>query len=581
MGLLQQCSYAPVNESAGSVPAGRELLLGGRSRRFANHCCTREQSRRARTPPTPVRPASLQSPCGRRPPSPSPSTPAPPASGPWWSTSGPGGRHRLPGAHPALPPPGWVEHDADEIWRAVARHPGRGGRTTGRRRPGGPVHRDHQPARDRRGLGPVDRWAPAPGARVAGPPDRRAVRRPARPPATCPLVREQTGLVLDPYFSASKMQWLLEEGGVPTGPDLALATVDTWVLWNLTGGVDGGVFATDVTNASRTMLFDIVVRRWSDELCDLFGVPASALAEVRPSCGRFGTVAAAVARRRLAAGRGAGQRHGRRPARRPVRPGLLRPGHDQGHLRHRQLRAHERRRHLPAPGRRPGHHAGLGPGRRRRSRATAAGSLAYAVEGSVFVAGAGVQWLRDGLGIIDRSAELEPLARSVDSSEGGGDWSRPSPDWAARTGTPRPGAPSPGSAGAPAGPTWPGPWSRPWASRCATCSTPWRPPARAARVVRVDGGAAVMGLLLQHLADQARLEVVRPRVGRDHRPRGGHHGRAGRGGLGLARRPGRACGRGGRRSPPRPTRPSPTAAHAAWLRSVDRSRGWASGQDAG
>ena len=114
-------------------------------------------------------------------------------------------------------------------------------------------------------------------------------------------MREQTGLVLDPYFSASKMQWLLEEGGVPAGPGLALATVDSWILWNLTGGTDGGVFATDVTNASRTMLFDIVVRRWSDELCDLFHVPTGALPEVRPSCGRFGRVAAGGPGRRLAA----------------------------------------------------------------------------------------------------------------------------------------------------------------------------------------------------------------------------------------------------------------------------------------
>ena len=70
----------------------------------------------------------------------------------------------------------------------------------------------------------------------------------------------------------------------------AFGTVDSWVLWNLTGGADGGVFATDATNASRTMLFDIVVRRWSAELCDLFGVPESTLPEVRPSCGRLGRV---------------------------------------------------------------------------------------------------------------------------------------------------------------------------------------------------------------------------------------------------------------------------------------------------
>jgi glycerol kinase len=104
-------------------------------------------------------------------------------------------------------------------------------------------------------------------------------------------VRQRTGLVIDPYFSGSKMQWLLEEGGVPAGPGLVMATVDAWILWNLTGGRDGGVLATDVTNASRTMLFDIADLRWSDELCDLFGVPASTLPEVRPSCGRFGKVA--------------------------------------------------------------------------------------------------------------------------------------------------------------------------------------------------------------------------------------------------------------------------------------------------
>ena len=105
-----------------------------------------------------------------------------------------------------------------------------------------------------------------------------------------PLVRRRTGLVLDPYFSATKMHWLLTEGGVPDGPDLALGTVDAWLLWHLTGGTDGGVLATDVTNASRTLLLDITERAWSDELCDLFGVPVGALPEVRPSCGRFGTV---------------------------------------------------------------------------------------------------------------------------------------------------------------------------------------------------------------------------------------------------------------------------------------------------
>ena len=106
-----------------------------------------------------------------------------------------------------------------------------------------------------------------------------------------PLVRATTGLVLDPYFTATKAEWLLTEGGVAVTPDLAIGTVDAWVLWNLTGGTDGGVLATEPSNASRTMLFDIRTLAWSDELLDRFGVPEAALPEVRPSSGRFGVTA--------------------------------------------------------------------------------------------------------------------------------------------------------------------------------------------------------------------------------------------------------------------------------------------------
>ena len=240
-----------------------------------------------------------------------------------------------------------------------------------------------------------------------------------------PLVREQTGLVLDPYFSASKMQWLIEEGGVPSGPDLALGTVDTWILWNLTGGASGGVFATDVTNASRTMLFDIVVRRWSDELADLFHVPPSALAEVRPSCGRFGTVADDT----LGAGSPLagvpvsaliGDQHAALFGQACFDRGMTKATFGTGSFILMNVGDT-----CPAPvdglvttlawdlGT-DGDVAIGADGGPRAGR----GSLAYAVEGSVFVAGAGVQWLRDGLGIIAESAELEPLARSVASAEG-------------------------------------------------------------------------------------------------------------------------------------------------------------------
>ena len=104
-------------------------------------------------------------------------------------------------------------------------------------------------------------------------------------------MRSTTGLVLDPYFSATKAEWLLTDGGVPVTPDLAIGTIDAWILWNLTGGPDGGALATEPSNASRTMLFDIRSLAWSEELLDRFGVPAAALPEVRPSSGRFGVTA--------------------------------------------------------------------------------------------------------------------------------------------------------------------------------------------------------------------------------------------------------------------------------------------------
>ncbi len=158
-----------------------------------------------------------------------------------------------------FPRPGWVEHDATEIWDAVRATLGElcgtldepvaavgitnqretvvaWSRSTGR-----PLHRAIV-WQDRRTAGRCDELAAA---------------------GHLPLVRERTGLVLDPYFSGTKVAWLLTEGGVPAGPDLAVGTIDTWVLWNLTGGA---VHATDPSNASRTMLLDIHALAWDDEL---------------------------------------------------------------------------------------------------------------------------------------------------------------------------------------------------------------------------------------------------------------------------------------------------------------------------
>ena len=131
--------------------------------------------------------------------------------------------------------------------------------------------------------------------RTTGAPHRRAIvwqdRRTAerceelQAQGAIDLVRERTGLVLDPYFSSTKIEWLLRHGGVKIAESLALGTIDAWILWNLTGGA---VYATDPTNASRTMLYDIRRREWDQELCDLFGVPLDHLPEVKPSSGRFG-----------------------------------------------------------------------------------------------------------------------------------------------------------------------------------------------------------------------------------------------------------------------------------------------------
>ncbi len=99
-----------------------------------------------------------------------------------------------------------------------------------------------------------------------------------------PAVRQQTGLVLSPYFSGTKAEWLLRHGGVPKHQDLAIGTIDSWLIWKLSGGA---VFATDATNASRTLLYDISAGAWSDSMCELLSVPVSSLAQVQPTVGRF------------------------------------------------------------------------------------------------------------------------------------------------------------------------------------------------------------------------------------------------------------------------------------------------------
>ncbi len=199
-----------------------------------------------------------------------------------------------------FPRPGWVEHDPNEICAAVRDTLAEVGSRlawTDNGRNGAPekvaaIGITNQ----RETLVAFDRATGQPLHRAIVWQDRRTAPlcKELIDAGHLPLVRATTGLVLDPYFSATKAEWLLKYGDLPLPPDdpnLSLCTVDTWVLWNLTGGRDGGTYATDPSNASRTLLLDTATLSWSPELCDLFAVPAHTLPEVRPSAGRFGTAA--------------------------------------------------------------------------------------------------------------------------------------------------------------------------------------------------------------------------------------------------------------------------------------------------
>ena len=283
-----------------------------------------------------------------------------------------------------FPRPGWVEHDA--LTRS-----GRPCRPRWPSWPGAsrsPSPRSGSPTSARRSW----RGTAAPASRCTGPSCGRTVAPPlaatsSRAAGHEPLVRATTGLVLDPYFSATKLEWLLAEGGVADTPDLALGTVDSWVLWNLTGGTAGGVHATEPSNASRTMLFDLRTLAWSDELIDLFGVPRHALPEVLPSSGRFGLTAAGSG---LPAGIPvsgiAGDQQAALFGQACLEPGMTKNTYGTGSF----VLMHVGDT-CPEPV--EGLLTTVG-------WTLADGTRAYALEGAVFVTGAAVQWLRDGLGII-------------------------------------------------------------------------------------------------------------------------------------------------------------------------------------
>lgn len=219
-----------------------------------------------------------------------------------------------------------------------------------------------------------------------------------------PMVSAGTGLVLDPYFSATKLAWLLD--AVPgararaEAGELAFGTIDSWLIWHLTGG---RVHATDATNASRTMLYDIHQGRWCPDLCRLFGVPMALLPEVRDCAGDFGATDPALFGAAIAIRSVAGDQQAASMGQACFTPGMMKSTYGTGCFALMNTGA-------------------VAVASSHRLLSTVAwqfnGRASYALEGSIFMAGAVVQWLRDGLGLIDAAPEAGVLAAAADPAQG-------------------------------------------------------------------------------------------------------------------------------------------------------------------
>jgi glycerol kinase len=322
------------------------------------------------------------------------------------------------------PQPGWVEHDALEIWR--------GQLATAR----AALAKAGLKAADIAALGITNqRETTLLWNRKTGQPVHHAiVWQDRRGEPLCGQLREQghaaliqsrTGLLIDSYFSATKIRWLLDH--VPGAREqaqrgeLAFGTIDSWLLWQLT---EGALHATDVTNASRTMLFDVHRNAWDRELLALLDIPAALMPKVLPSSAHFGTTASSLLGAPVMIGGVAGDQQSALFGQACFKPGMAKNTYGTGCflLMHTGDEPIESRNNLlttaaaSAPVTLP--RAGAGSGGAGHIAAASLPSKAYALEGSVFVGGAVVQWLRDGLHAIQASSEIEALAQTVPDSGG-------------------------------------------------------------------------------------------------------------------------------------------------------------------
>ncbi len=394
-----------------------------------------------------------------------------------------------------FPRPGWVEHDPGQIWATQAEVAKRALAKAG------------VAPTDVAGIGITNQrettllWDRKTGEPVANAivwQDRRTadVCDRLRADGHAPRIRRKTGLIVDAYFSATKLQWLLKHvpGAKRKARDgrLAFGTVDSWLVWNLTGGRQ---HLMDVTNASRTMLFNIVKGEWDPELLDLFEIPRSVLPEVRPSSEVYGQTELFGAPIPIAGI--AGDQQAALFGQACTRPGMTKNTYGTGCF-------------LMTP-------TGKKPVRSKHQLLTTIAwqvgrDIEYALEGSVFIGGAVVQWLRDGLGIIKSSPDVEALAAQV--PDAGGLYLVPAfaglgaPHWdqyarGALLGITR------GASAA-------------HLARAALESIAYQTvdvlrameadTGRRVRELRADGGAALNNLLMQFQADILGAKVIRPRV---------------------------------------------------------------------
>jgi glycerol kinase len=456
-----------------------------------------------------------------------------------------------------FPQPGWVEHEPAQIWATTVRALGRAMAASGI----APTEIAAVGITNQRETAIL--WERASGRPIGN----AIVWQCRRTAALCdrlraegaePEFRRKTGLVLDAYFSGTKIRWMLDHDPSlrPRAErgELCFGTVDSWLLWQLTGG---RAHATDPSNASRTLCYDIHALAWDQGLCRILGVPMALLPEVKPSAGVFGETVAGPVPAGIPVTGIAGDQQAALFGQACVEPGMAKNTYGTGCF------------------------ALLNTGARAVASAegllttvawTVEGATAYALEGAVFIAGAAVQWLRDGLGIIREAAETEALARSV--ADTGGVYLVPAfvglgaPYW------------DPYARGTLVGITRG--TTRAHVARAAleaiayqsrdVLDTMKRESGVPLSTLRVDGGAAANDFLCQFQADVLGVDVLRPAVTETT-------------GLGAAYLAGVGAGlwksrelatrwKLERRFTPAMSPEAREAGYASWRRAVERARGW-------